>query len=114
MTAGAEPSRRPGRRPGANETRGAILAAARNAFATHGYEKATIRGIAREADVDPALVHHFYGSKAEVFQAAVSDVLAPIAEAMDAVGPGADPSVRPSGWRACWWGYGSRSRPRAR
>jgi AcrR family transcriptional regulator len=91
MTNDAEPTRRPGRRPGANETREAILAAARDAFAAHGYEKATIRGIAREAAVDPALVHHFYGSKEDVFRAAVSDVLAPIAEAMDDVGRDADP-----------------------
>jgi AcrR family transcriptional regulator len=92
MTGGAEPTRRPGRRPGANATREAILAAAREAFAARGYEKATIRGIAREAGVDPALVHHFYGSKEDVFKAAVGDVLAPIAEAMDGVGRGADPS----------------------
>jgi AcrR family transcriptional regulator len=91
MTGGSERSRRPGRRPGANETREAILAAARDAFAARGYEKATIRGIAREAGVDAALVHHFYGSKEDVFKAAVSDVLVPIAEAMDGVGRGADP-----------------------
>jgi AcrR family transcriptional regulator len=91
MTDDTARSRRPGRRPGANETREAILAAARDAFAAHGYEKATIRGIAREAGVDPALVHHFYGSKEDVFKAAVSDVLAPIAEATDGVGRGADP-----------------------
>jgi AcrR family transcriptional regulator len=80
----------PGRRPGANETRTAILAAAREAFATHGYEKATIRAIARDAGVDAALVHHFYGPKEELFRAAVSDVLAPIAETMADVGQDAD------------------------
>jgi AcrR family transcriptional regulator len=93
MTGGMERPRRPGRRPGANETREAILTAARDAFAAHGYEKATIRAIAREAGVDPALVHHFYGLKEEVFKAAVSDALAPIAEAMAGVGRGADPST---------------------
>jgi AcrR family transcriptional regulator len=92
MTDATETSRRPGRRPGANETRGAILAAARDAFATHGYEKATIRGIARKAGVDPALVHHFYGPKTEVFKAAVSDVLGPIAETMAGADEDADPS----------------------
>jgi AcrR family transcriptional regulator len=92
MNDSTDRSRRPGRRPGANETREAILAAARDAFAAHGYEKATIRGIARQAEVDPALVHHFYGSKEDVFKAAVGDVLAPIAEAMEGVGPGADPT----------------------
>jgi AcrR family transcriptional regulator len=91
MTEGAGRPRRPGRRPGTNATREAILVAARDAFATRGYEKATIRGIAREAGVDPALVHHFYGSKEDVFRAAVSDVLAPIAEAMGGVGRGDDP-----------------------
>jgi AcrR family transcriptional regulator len=91
MTGATRQPRRPGRRPGANETREAILAAARDGFAAHGYEKATIRGIARAAGVDPALVHHFYGSKEAVFKAAVSDVLAPIAEAMDDAGPGAEP-----------------------
>jgi len=84
-------TRRPGRRPGANETREAILTAAREAFAARGYEKATIRGIARAAGVDPALVHHFYGPKEDVFKAAVEDVLGPIAEATGAAGPGADP-----------------------
>jgi AcrR family transcriptional regulator len=93
MTGATEETRRPGRRPGANATREAILAAAREAFATHGYEKATIRGIARAAGVDPALVHHFYGPKADVFRAAVSDVLAPIAEVMAQAGSEADPEA---------------------
>ena len=92
MTGVHEHSRRPGRRPGANETREAILAAAREAFAAQGYEKATIRGIARAAGVDPALVHHFYGPKEEVFRAAVGDVLAPVAEAVRGAGQGADPA----------------------
>jgi AcrR family transcriptional regulator len=92
MTAGEQPPRRPGRRPGANATRESILAAARDAFAAHGYEKATIRGIARAAGVDPALVHHFYGPKEDVFRAAVGDVLAPIAEVVGATQPGADPA----------------------
>jgi AcrR family transcriptional regulator len=56
-----------GRRPGANRTREAILAAARETFAEHGYAGTTIRGIATAAGVDPALVHHFYGSKDELF-----------------------------------------------
>jgi AcrR family transcriptional regulator len=56
-----------GRRPGANRTREAILTAARETFAEHGYGGTTIRGIATAAGVDPALVHHFYGSKDELF-----------------------------------------------
>ncbi|GIH98288.1 TetR/AcrR family transcriptional regulator [Planobispora takensis] len=63
--------RRPGRRPGSADTRGEILAAARKIFAEKGYDKATIRGIAREAGVDPALVHHYFTSKEGTFVAAM-------------------------------------------
>lgn len=63
--------RPPGRRPGAPDTRGEILAAAREQFAAHGYDGATIRGIATAAGVDPALVHHYFGTKERVFVAAM-------------------------------------------
>ncbi|MQA85053.1 MAG: TetR family transcriptional regulator [Streptosporangiales bacterium] len=62
---------RTGRRPGPTETRGEILAAARRLFGDLGYDGTTIRGIAREAGVDPALVHHFFGTKERVFVAAM-------------------------------------------
>jgi AcrR family transcriptional regulator len=62
---------RTGRRPGASGTREKILAAARFHFSDAGYEGATIRGIAGEAGVDPALVLHYFGSKEGVFVAAV-------------------------------------------
>ena len=62
---------RPGRRPGPTETREAILSAARELFGARGYDGATIRAIAGQAGVDPALVHHFYGSKENVFVAAM-------------------------------------------
>ncbi|MFL6114859.1 MAG: TetR family transcriptional regulator [Catenulispora sp.] len=65
------PAKRPGRRPGTADTRGQILDAARAEFASRGYEKATVRGIARAADVDSALVHHYFGSKEQVFLAAL-------------------------------------------
>lgn len=63
---------RPGRRPGRSETRGAIIAAAREMFAERGYERASIRAIAASAGVDPALVHHFFGAKEQVFVAAMN------------------------------------------
>lgn len=62
---------RTGRRPGQTQTRDDILVAARNQFAARGYGGATIRGIAAEAGVNPALVHHFFGSKDQVFVAAL-------------------------------------------
>src|ERR687897_3533809 len=62
---------RTGRRPGVSGTREAILDAARRAFAEQGYQRATIRGVAELAGVDPALVHHYFGTKQELFVAAV-------------------------------------------
>ena len=56
-----------GRRPGATTTKDAILDAARELFSARGYEGTTIRGIATNAGVDPALVHHFFGSKDDLF-----------------------------------------------
>jgi AcrR family transcriptional regulator len=64
-------NRRTGRRPGDSGTRGAILAAARRGFGEVGYQGTTIRGVARDAGVDPALVHHYFGSKDELFAAAL-------------------------------------------
>lgn len=66
----SSPSRR-GRRPGAPDTRAAILAAARVQFAAQGFARTTIRGVAAEAGVDPALVHHYFGSKDDLFVAAL-------------------------------------------
>lgn len=70
---------RTGRRPGQNETREHILAAARNQFGARGYDGTTIRGIATEAGVNPALVHHFFGTKDQVFVAALNLPIDPAA-----------------------------------
>ncbi|KQX77542.1 MULTISPECIES: TetR family transcriptional regulator [Streptomyces] len=68
--------RRRGRPSGAATSTGPdartrILAAARTEFAGRGYDKTSIRGIAKEAGVDAALVHHYFGTKDEVFAAAI-------------------------------------------
>ncbi len=63
--------RRTGRRPGKQDTRAAILAAAREAFAERGYDDTSIRQIATSAGVDPALVHHYFGTKEQLFIATV-------------------------------------------
>jgi AcrR family transcriptional regulator len=70
----SQPARRArptGRRPGNPDTREAVLAAARTAFAERGFDGASIRQIATDAGVDPALVHHYFGSKDKLFLAAV-------------------------------------------
>jgi AcrR family transcriptional regulator len=53
------------------DARTRILRTARTEFAERGYDKTSIRGIAKAADVDAALVHHYFGTKDEVFAAAV-------------------------------------------
>jgi AcrR family transcriptional regulator len=66
------PSRRGRGRPaGESDTRPAILAAARSCFAERGYDRATIRDIAARAGVDPALLHHHFGTKHDLFLAAM-------------------------------------------
>ena len=60
-----------GRRPGGPDTKGEILAAARESFAHKGFTGTTIRAVAAEAGVDPALVHHYFGSKDDLFLAAL-------------------------------------------
>lgn len=77
------PARRRGRPATADRAEGVpaardrILGSARTEFAERGYDKASIRAIARGAEVDPALVHHYFGSKEEVFAAAVEGAFAP-------------------------------------
>ncbi|MEJ7705504.1 MAG: TetR family transcriptional regulator [Geodermatophilaceae bacterium] len=58
---------RTGRRRGDVDTRAEILAAARAQFAERGYDGASLRGIARAAGVDPALVHHYFDGKSGLF-----------------------------------------------
>ncbi|WDZ84305.1 TetR family transcriptional regulator [Micromonospora cathayae] len=70
---------RTGRRPGNPDTREAILRAARTAFAERGFDAASIRAIATAAGVDPALVHHYFGSKDKLFLAAMNAPVDPAA-----------------------------------
>jgi AcrR family transcriptional regulator len=76
-----------GRRPGAPDTRAEVLAAARASFAEKGFRGTTIRAVAASAGVDPALVHHYFGSKDDLFVAALEipvdprEVLAPVVAA---------------------------------
>lgn len=68
MTAAAP---RRGRRPGAPDTRAAILAAARELFAGQGFAGTSVRAVAARAGVDAALVHHYFGTKDDLFVAAL-------------------------------------------
>ena len=81
-------TKRTGRRPGHPDTRGEVLAAAQDAFIEFGYASATIRGIARAAGVDPALIHRWFGDKRGLFLATVrSEVdFVPVIERVVAAG----------------------------
>ncbi|GAB3885939.1 TetR family transcriptional regulator [Terrabacter terrigena] len=84
-----------GRRPGGEDTRSAIIDAARKSFAAKGYDKTSLRGIAREAGVDPALVHHYFDGKAALF-AETLDVPVNPAELIERITTG---DVDRLGWR---------------
>lgn len=61
-----------GRRPGAPDTRAEVLDAARMLFAERGFSRTTIRAVAADAGVDPSLVHHYFGTKDDLFMAALA------------------------------------------
>jgi AcrR family transcriptional regulator len=75
--------RRPGRPPGTSDTRERILTSARELFARNGIDKTSIRAIAADAGVDPALVHHYFGTKTQLFAAAIHIPIDP----MEVLGP---------------------------
>ncbi|MFI7601284.1 TetR family transcriptional regulator [Actinoplanes sp. NPDC049681] len=67
------PKKRSGRRVGPSNSHGAILHTARTLFGERGFDGTTMRGIAQAADVDSALIHHFFLSKEGLFLAAVQN-----------------------------------------
>ncbi|MET7913895.1 TetR/AcrR family transcriptional regulator [Streptomyces avermitilis] len=69
-------------------TRDRILEAAREEFSERGYEKTSVRGIAKAAGVDSALVHHYFGTKEQVFEAAIEVAFAPALGAPEAIAEG--------------------------
>ncbi|RKN10027.1 TetR family transcriptional regulator [Streptomyces radicis] len=83
-----KPTRRRGRpsraeaAEGTPGTRDRILTSARAEFAERGYDRASIRAIARGAEVNPALVHHYFGTKEGVFAAAVAAAAAPATDGL--------------------------------
>ncbi|GAB4069772.1 TetR family transcriptional regulator [Angustibacter speluncae] len=64
------PPARRGPRPDV-DTRAGILAAAREEFSANGFDGASVRAVARAAEVDPALVRHYFGSKESLFAASL-------------------------------------------
>ncbi|WP_155058145.1 TetR/AcrR family transcriptional regulator [Streptomyces blattellae] len=73
------------RRTESADTRDRILNAAREEFSERGYEKTSVRAIAKAAGVDSALVHHYFGTKEQVFEAAVEVAFQPALKVRDVV-----------------------------
>lgn len=78
---------RTGRRPGRPDTRSEIVSAAARRFARAGFDATSVRQVAADAGVDPALVRRFFGTKEELFRAVAASVIAP-EDALAAVGHG--------------------------
>ncbi len=85
------PGRRSGRRPGSLTARDDILVAGRKMFAKSGYHGATTRAVAQEANVDAALIHHFFGPKDDFFAAAIQGAVHPEDILSEVFGPGTGP-----------------------
>lgn len=85
--------KRPGRPPGNSDTRERILLSARELFARNGFDKTSMRAVASGADVDAALVHHYYGTKQQLFAASIRVPIDP----MQIIGPLRDTPVHELG-----------------
>lgn len=83
-------SRGPGRRTGSPDTRSEILDAARAVFSEVGFDRATVRGIAREAGVDPALIHHYFGTKDKLFAVSIDLPMPAVDAVMSAFAEGGE------------------------
>ncbi|MFI6902292.1 TetR family transcriptional regulator [Nonomuraea sp. NPDC050394] len=68
---------RRGRWRSGEQSRRRILDAARARFISHGYDTVTVRSIAADAGVDPAMIHYFFGSKDKLFAAALEGPVSP-------------------------------------
>jgi AcrR family transcriptional regulator len=88
-------SKRPGRPRGQSDTRERILLNARELFARNGFDRTSVRSIAGAAGVDAALVHHYFGTKQQLFAAAIHIPIDP----MQVLGPMRETPVAELGWK---------------
>ena len=77
MPSPAKTTRPGGRRQGEPVSRDAVLSAAKQQLRHRGYEKTTLRAIARDAHVDPSMVLYLFGSKEELFRESLRLILDP-------------------------------------
>lgn len=86
------PRKQPGRPPAAADqtVRQQLLAAARSLFAQQGYDAISIRKVADAAQVNPAMIHYYFGSKEGLYEAMLTDTFAPLMERLGTVLASAD------------------------
>jgi TetR/AcrR family transcriptional regulator len=79
--------KQPGRPPaGSDQTvRRQLLEAARGLFAKQGYDAVSIRQVAETAQVNPAMIHYYFGSKQGLYEAMLADTFTPLIERLSAV-----------------------------
>jgi AcrR family transcriptional regulator len=82
--------KRTGRRRGSPDTREAILEVARRLFSDKGFDATTVRAIASDAGVDPAMIHHYFGTKEELFRQSLSIPFDPTTEIPKIVAEGSE------------------------
>lgn len=72
-----------------------ILDTAEELFSDNGYSATSIRRIAEKADVNPALVHYYFGNKKSLLLNVMERTLEPLQQAIAAMkdGPDASPDV---------------------
>ena len=90
--AARQPQKRPGP-SGASDIKASILNAAEFLFATRGFAATSIRAIAERVDVTPAMAHYYFGSKKDLLQAVMEQVLEPMADALAELSRGGRISV---------------------
>src|SRR5262249_8844358 len=82
-TSGERAPKRRGRRVAGEDTRAALLAAAREVFTERGVTAATVRMIAARGGGDPARVNHWFGGKQGLFAAAIERPAEPAPRPLD-------------------------------
>ena len=64
------------------QLRGAILDAAERLFADQGYSATSMREIAEQSGVNPAMIHYYFGNKLALLRTVMEHTLEPLASAL--------------------------------
>jgi AcrR family transcriptional regulator len=76
------------------EKRSAILKQAAIYFADHGYDRASVNGVASACGISKSLIYHYYDSKEQLLFDILHSHLTALYEGLIALQPAADPEVQ--------------------